>query len=350
MNEISPRITIEGVDVDYTDGTYDNPGQLSASTLSFTVPNTQGGMRKLWNKEVCLYLNKTDSTPLFRGWIKMVNMDFNQIEISAQDILGYMLLGGTSEKAKIALTETDNLDGLSAGAAIAKAVTMAKLENKLGTAIIGNTTPVVSSVRPPLRGTLALLDIIKTLLSQAIDTSGTLPRPNIARIIDNGSMSQIIIELESDLDSDPVVQVYDEKNNISDISILNKKVPTIVIVNGANGVKGTFIHDSAMEAFDRTYLEVTNKSLESPAKCKDFAQKLFRANLHVQYEYSMSSFVGAYLSENDVIRIQTANPKYSGNYRVVGKNISFSPTDYSVGIIINKKPPTLAEYIAESDS
>ena len=132
MNEISPRITIEGVDVDYTDGTYDNPGQLSASTLSFTVPNTQGGMRKLWNKEVCLYLNKTDSTPLFRGWIKMVNMDFNQIEISAQDILGYMLLGGTSEKAKIALTETDNLDGLSAGAAIAKAVTMAKLENKLG--------------------------------------------------------------------------------------------------------------------------------------------------------------------------------------------------------------------------
>ena len=350
MNEISPRITIDGVDVDYLDGSYDNPGQLSSATLTFKIPNTLGGMKKLWNKEVCLYLNKFDSAPLFRGWIKMTNMDFNEVEITAQDIVGYMLLGGSDEKAKIALTERDNLDGLSAGAAIAKAITLAKLNTKLGTDIIGNTTPVVSSVRPPLRGTLSILGIIKQLLSQAIDTSGTLPRPNIARIIDNGSMSQILIELESDLDSDPIVQVYDERTNIQDINIVNKKVPTIVVVNGQAGVKGTFTHDSAIAALDRTYLEVTNEALKSPAACKDFAQKLFRANLHVQYEYGMTTFVGAYLNENDVIRIETDNPKYSGNYRVVGKNISFSPSDYSVGIIINRKPPTLAEYIRESDN
>ena len=162
MNEISPRITIDGADVDYLDGAYSQPGNLGAATLTFNLPLTYGGLKKLWNKEVCLYLNKQDSTPLFRGWIKRTNVDFNQVEIFAQDIIGYMLLGGSTEKAKIALTKDDNLDGLSAGAAIAKAVTMAKLDSKLGTTMIGNTTPVVSSVRPPLRVTLSILDIITT--------------------------------------------------------------------------------------------------------------------------------------------------------------------------------------------
>ena len=350
MNEISPRITIDGADVDYLDGAYSQPGNLGAATLTFNLPLTYGGLKKLWNKEVCLYLNKQDSTPLFRGWIKRTNVDFNQVEIFAQDIIGYMLLGGSTEKAKIALTKDDNLDGLSAGAAIAKAVTMAKLDSKLGTTMIGNTTPVVSSVRPPLRGTLSILDIIKQLLSQAIDKSGTLPRPNIARIIDDGSMSQIIIELESDLDSDPIVHVYDERTNISDLNILNRKVPTIVVVNGANDVKGTFTHDTAIDAYDRTYLEVDNPSLKSPAECKNFAQELFRANLHVQYEYGLEVLEGAYLNENDVIRIQADDPKFTGNYRVIGKEVNFSPTDYSVGIMINRKPPTLAEYIASRDN
>ena len=350
MNEISPRITIDGADVDYIDGSYDNPGNLSAATLTFKLPLTYGGMKKLWNKEVCLYLNKQDSTPLFRGWIKRTNIDFNEVEIFAQDVIGFMLLGGSSEKAVIALTETDNLDGLSAGAAIIKAISKAQLTTKIGTDAIGNTSPVVSSVRPPFRGTLSVLDIIKAFLSKAIDKTGTLPRPNIARLVDDGSISQLVIELEADLDNDPVVHIYDERSNIVELNIINKKVPTIVVVNGKNGVKGTFVHDSAIAALDRTYLEATNESLESPAACKNFAQELFRANLHVQYEYGLQVLEGAYLNENDVIRIQTDNPKFSGNYRVIGKSVSFSPSDYSVGITINRKPPTLAEYISSRDN
>ena len=350
MNEISPRITIDGADVDYIDGAYDNPGNLSAATLTFKLPLTYGGMKKLWNKEVCLYLNKQDSTPLFRGWIKRTNIDFNEVEIFAQDVIGFMLLGGSSEKAVIALTEEDNFDGLSAGAAIIKAISKAQLTTKIGTDAIGNTSPVVSSVRPPFRGTLSVLDIIKAFLSKAIDKTGTLPRPNIARLIDDGSISQLVIELEADLDNDPVVHIYDERSNIVELNIINKKVPTIVVVNGKNGVKGTFVHDSAIAALDRTYLEATNESLESPAACKSFAQELFRANLHVQYEYGLQVLEGAYLNENDVIRIQTDNPKFSGNYRVIGKAVSFSPSDYTVGITINRKPPTLAEYISSRDN
>ena len=349
MKEITPEIRIEGRVVEYLEGNYQNTGGLTAATLQFKLPRQYDGFRKLWNKEVTFFLNEADK-PLFRGYIKRVKENFDSIEVFAQDIIGYIVKGGNPEKAKVALTDKDNIDGLSAANAIRKAVTMALLNTKIGTDIIGDTTPIVSSSRPPLRGTLSILDIIKQLVSRAVDDSGTVPRPNIVRVVDDGSSSQLVIELESDLDSAEIKHVFTEYDNITDLKIINKKVPTIVIVNGAGGVKGTFSHDTAIEAFDRNYLEVTNESLKSPAECKDFAQKLFRANLTTQYEYGIETFEGAYLSENDVIRVETEDQKFSGNYRVRGKKISFSPSSFSIGLNINRKPPTLAEYISQQDN
>ena len=188
------------------------------------------------------------------------------------------------------------------------------------------------------------------MISQAIDTSSTLPRPNIARIIENCSTSQLVIELEADVDSDPIVHTYTEHNNIVSLSINERRVPTVIVVKGKDGVSGTFTHDTALSALDRNYLEVENSSLLSPASCKDFAQKLFEANLKAQYEYGLEITEGGYLNENDVIRIETEDQRLSGNYRVIGKKVTFSPSSYSVGITINKKPPTLAEYIASRDN
>ena len=350
MNEITPEVRIEGVAVDYLEGQYQNTGGLTAATLQFKLPITYAGYKHLWNKEVEFYLKESDAKPIFRGYIKRLKEDFNTIEVFAQDVLGYMVKGGNPEKAKVALTDKDNIDGLSAANAIRKAISMALLNTKVGTDIIGDTTPIVSSSRPPLRGTLSILDIIKQMVSRAVDNSGTIPRPNIVKVVDDGSTSQLVIELESDLDSTEIKHVFSEYDNITDLKIINRKVPTIVIVNGADGVKGTFSHDTAVEAFDRNYLEVTNTALRSPAECKDFAQKLFRANLTTQYEYGIETFEGAYLSENDVIRVETEDQKFSGNYRVRGKKITFSPSSFSVGLNINRKPPTLAEYISQQDN
>ena len=95
---------------------------------------------------------------------------------------------------------------------------------------------------------------------------------------------------------------------------------------------------------------MNNVLKEGPAECKDFAALLFEANLKVQYEYSLKILDGAYLMENDVIKVITEDPEFGGNYRVMGKAISFSPSSFSLSLVINKKPPTLAEYISSRDS
>ena len=259
-----------------------------------------------------------------------------------------MLKGGEQTEAKLSLTNRENLDGLTAGGAIHELISKIKLDDKLKTDFIGDTSPTLKTTEP-FRGVLVALDIIKELLSRSVNTDGDLPRPNIGRIVDDGEYSQFIIELESLLTITPKY-VFTEKYNIKDIQITKKRIPTIIIVKGKNGTSGTFTHDGALTALDRTYLEVENKDMSSPADCKDFAAKLFEANLRLQYEYKIELLDGAYLEENDVIQINTEDPEFSGAFRIIGKSISFSPSSFSLAVMVNRKPPTLAEYISSRDN
>ena len=131
MIEITPRICIEGREVDFLEGSYSSNGGITSAEITFKLPLTYGGMKKLWNKEVTFYLNEFDSIPMFRGWIKRTNETFNDIEIMAMDAIGYMVKGGEQGEAKIVLDDRTNLDGLTAGAAIKKAINLANLDNKI---------------------------------------------------------------------------------------------------------------------------------------------------------------------------------------------------------------------------
>ena len=91
MAEILTRVFIDGREVDYIEGSYTHAGNLTAAEVNFKLPLTYGGMKKLWNKEVLLYLNESDGVPIFRGYIKRVKETFEELEIFAQDILGYMV-------------------------------------------------------------------------------------------------------------------------------------------------------------------------------------------------------------------------------------------------------------------
>lgn len=351
MKQIIPKVTIEGREVDFIRVNYAQPGILSAATLQFTIPLTVAGTESLWNKEVTFYVSKSDSKPIFRGWINRTKKDFNKVNIFAEDAFGYMLKGGDTTLAEVVLDDRENVDGLTGGAAIIKLLQMSELTEKVGTDFIGDTSPVVGSVqKEPIRGTLKVLDVIKQLLAKPINLSDQdLPRPNIAKLIDDGSKSQLVIELESTLTNDQVKYVYTPQNNITTLNIIDRKVPTVVIVEGAGGVKGTFKHNGAIAALDRTFLKVTNNNLDSPAACKEFAARLYQANVANRYQYNLGATEGFYLMENDVIRVETDDKDFSGNYRIVGKSIIFG-NGLQLTLTINKKPPTLAEYISSRDN
>ena len=101
-----------------------------------------------------------------------------------------------------------------------------------------------------------------------------------------------------------------------------------------------------MAAFGEHFFNVQNSELKSKAACMDFAQRLFAANLKAKYEYTLQTFEGAYLEENDVIRIIDDSTEVNGIFRIIGKTIKFGAGEYSVQLTINKQPPILSQFLS----
>ena len=108
MTQIIPKITIEGREVDFIQAKYAQPGILSAASLSFNLPLGVAGTENLWNKEVTLYVDKGDSKPIFRGWINRTKKDSHEVQVIAEDGIGYMIKGGDTTLSIVVLDDKQN--------------------------------------------------------------------------------------------------------------------------------------------------------------------------------------------------------------------------------------------------
>jgi hypothetical protein len=335
----TPSIYIEGKSIEFLDATLHNRGFNTANELKFTIPGKGISFRKFWNKEVTVFINSKDASPIFRGRI-IDNKIIDNIGMSFTAVNGFGFLTG-HQKATVTLDDFKNVDGLSPGGTITKLISLANLSDVIGTDFIGDTTPIVQV--KPLRGSVVILDVIKTILKEVANTSATLSRENYMRVFDDGTKTQLKFEVMADLDTSESVKTYSYDNLLS-FKINNRKIPTTVTVEG-NKCRATYRHSSAAESYGENFLNVKNKLLESRAECMDFARKVFDINIQNQYEYQISSSEGAYLNEGDVIEIISDDVDISGNFRIIGKRIDFGSNKFSLNLSINKSPPILSQFL-----
>lgn len=343
MREVSSRILIDGRSVEFTNGQYNKSGGNTATVLTFSIVGDDTSFRKYWNKEVIFYLNEQESYPFFRG--RVINTTIRgeyKTEVTAVDALG--LLTG-HDTAYVSLDDNNNVDGLTIAGALKKFIEIANLDEIIGTDYLRDTTPV-TRMKPPLRGRVEILSSIVGALGRVDNiTTDNLPRHNLIRVLDDGDKAQLAIEVAADAEVTTPVKHFDYKNNIIKFKVDNRKIPTHISVSG-DGVSIEWTHTSATAAFGHNQLSVANDSLKSRAACQDYAQQVFLANLRAKYEYTLSTYEGAYLDENDVVSIRDDKTEVDGNFRVIGKSISFGPTKYQVSLSINRRPPLLAEFLA----
>jgi len=341
MPAISPEIYIDGQLTDFTAGNLNKSGQTTAGILSFTIPGDDVSFRKLWNKEVTFYLNKDDSYPMFRGYV--INTQLNEntnVRIRATDALGFLT---GRDRARVTLDDSNNIDGYTIGGALKRMIEMAHI-TKIGTDFLGDTNPITMIERK--RGSVFILDVINENINKVINTdSPEFPLNNFLGVKDDGEKSQLYFAVEKNIETADPVTLFDY-NNIISFNVQNRDIPTIITVQGENNNNVTFKHDSAMVAFGEHFLNVDNKNLTSKAACLDFAQELFLENLKAKYEYTLETFEGAYLEENDVIRIVDDSTEVNGLFRIIGKSIQFGVNSYSLSLTINKQPPIISQFLA----
>ncbi len=156
----SSRIFIDGKQVDYINGTLVKDGGNTASRLNFVIPGENSSMRKYWGKEVTFFLDESDASPMFRGFIENLEIEGNQsIAVRALDVLGYLT---GLDRASITLDDSNNLDGSTIGGALIDMIQMANL-TEVGVDYIGDTNPIQRM--PKTRGTVFILDTITAALN-----------------------------------------------------------------------------------------------------------------------------------------------------------------------------------------
>tara|TARA_R110002020_G_scaffold203779_4_gene407565 strand:+ start:659 stop:1678 length:1020 start_codon:yes stop_codon:yes gene_type:complete len=333
----SSRIFIDGEQVDYLSGTLTKEGGNTASRLNFTLPGKDVSLRKYWGKEVTFFLDKSDAYPMFRGFIENLELlDNSSLSCRALDAMGYLT---GLDRSAVTLDEFNNVDGATIGGALKEMISMANLSN-VGTDFIGDTDPITRIGR--LRGKLHILDTITQQLSNIYNTNHLR---NFLKVIDDGTQGQLVINTEVNAENETSIHTFSYDDNMINFNVQDRKIPTIITVEGGNDARITFKHNSAMEAFGENSFSVTNNDLTSRADCYDFAQEIFLANLKAKYEYSLSSVNGYYLEENDVVRIIDDSSLVNGKFRIIGKTIQFGNGQLSLDLTINKQPPLLSRFL-----
>ena len=335
----TPKLLIDSQIIEFVECNLKSRGNNTAAQLTFTVTQPQLSYRKYWNKDVLLFFDVSDATPIFRG--KVVNTDIVDnigLRFTAVDNFGFLT---GHDKAKVMLTDESNVDGLSGGSAIKKLIQLANLTDVVGTDYIGDTSPIINPVK--IRGDVIVLDAIKDILKQVVSYNTTVTRENYVRRFDDGSKVQLRIDLVADLDNATPVKVY-SYDNIIGFKVNNRKIPTIINVKGKKHL-GTFKNDSYISAYGENPLSVDNKHLKSKAECVEFGAKIFEANKKNQYEYTFETADGVYLTEGDVVEIISDDVDVSGNFRIIGKSLSLGSNDYKLQLTINKQPPILSQFL-----
>jgi hypothetical protein len=341
MQEITSKVLIEGKSVDFVSAHLKQSGGLSAAQLTVSIPGVGTSYRKYWGKEIVAYLNQEDTYPFFRGYVMDATIENEYaIRLVALDALGWLT---GHQKATVHIRNNNNIDGLTIGGALKKLIGMANLDDKVGTDYIGDTSPKVSA-RNNVRGDLVILDWLKKSIKESIDTTEDIPLENTLIVRDDGTKGQLNLELLSSVDTiEPSYNFYEY--NLLGYTVKARKMPTTIVVKGNNGVVGKYRNQSAAKAYGENFKNVSNNNLLSPAACVDFGRLVFFANVENQYEISITTYEGAYLLPNDVIRLNIEDADVSGNYRVVGKDVYFGPDKFEVKLNINQRPPILADFL-----
>ena len=338
----SSRVCIDNQEVDFINGSLTKDGGNTASRFNVVIPGKNSSLRKYWGKEVTFFLDKSDAYPMFRGFIENVELDDNAaISVRALDALGYLT---GIDRAAVTLDENNNVDGMTIGGALKTMIEMADLDGKVKTDFLGDTEPIQSVGK--IRGRVFILDTITGLLNTVYSrTNEEYPRKNFLKVIDDGTNGQLIFDVEADAENDQPIFLFSYEDNMVTFNVQNRKIPTIITVEGGNDARIIYKHQSAIEAFGDHSLSVSNPTLTSRAACYDFAQDIFLANLKAKYEYTLSSINGYYLEENNVVRIVDDDTLVDGKFRIIGKTINFGSNTLSLELRINQQPPLLSRFL-----
>jgi len=315
----------------------------SLNTMSVTVSQPDLDSFKLFNRPIQFYLNcgANDGVPIFRGFIKDYNTGSKNVTIKALDPRCFMT---GSQGIPIDITETDNYDGFTVAQFLQAYIT--DYINVNDTVIGLNALKDIE--KPPLmksvRGTINdVYGTIRGIIDEEIDDSDlTNIKKYYVDMIDDGLYSNITFYTEQNLDDNSYPSLtlkYDD--GLVDYKYKRRAPPTSIIVSGTGGneeeggvpVVGSFNYGNS--PMGRVGKAISGK-YNSVADAQQAGVVDLLQNYDVIDELTVISNKGYYIGLGSIVSLQVPEVEISKNFRLVGKDISFTKNSMQLTLKLSK--------------
>tara|TARA_Y100000593_G_scaffold94183_1_gene192076 strand:+ start:2478 stop:3542 length:1065 start_codon:yes stop_codon:yes gene_type:complete len=326
------------------------PGTSKINSARFTLNDSDFQESKFINKEVKIFLNygTSDNVPIFRGFIRQFTPSDKNIKITAYD--GRTFIQG-KESQTISLTDFSNYDGYTVAQYLSEIIQdKVNLNDKtyIGLSMLNDVSPPV--LMKGVRGdnqapyNLAVKQLKDSLDKESIN-DGKVFSYNID-MIDDGVTSNIVINKDKSLDSEPSVY-FAYLDGIEKYNHKFRTVPSFVTAKTKDGksvsyqdgnlpvgiigstIKGNF--EDTASATEAAFFETVKKNTASTE---------ITLTVNKAFDIALGS----------IVKINVPEEELSMNtHRVISKSISYSTTKGTTcNLKLNREPVLVSDYVNNS--
>lgn len=335
--------------------TFSGSNQINSLDVNIQNPDLQNDA--LYNKPVELYLNNgsMDSLPIFRGFIKSLSPNENQLRISAKDIR--CLLSG-NDGLKVTLTDTNNYDGFTLAQFLHSV-----LEEERGAVKKTSDDPDLWFVKtdnlkdtnPPVfmtgvRGdNMVVYELLTNKITEALDTETDFMNPleHFIDIYEDSNYSNITFVKDKPHKSHDFFEMgmhatprytFSYSDGLLSYSYTRRLPPNTVHYKG-----GVFRYTNRPQGT----ISTTVQNKESPAETRNIALQNILLNSQQTDEITVKVTKAFDVALGDVIFLDIDEEDIGGKHRVQGKTINFGDQTTCV-LKLGKKPIKISNYIRKN--
>ena len=322
-------------------------GGSSLITMSVSISNPDYNNFNLFNKPISFYLNQgtNDSIPIFRGFIKDVNAQSDQVSIKALDARCFLT---GKEGIPISITDKNNYDGFTVVQFLQSYIMdyINKDETIIGLSALKDidNPPLMNGVR-----VINTTDVYGIVKKQILAFNNDADLNNIKKcyidMIDDGLYNNITIYADKDIEGAYPSLILTFNDGLLDYTYKKRSPSSSIIVTGQTGAIGTF-------TYGNTPLGKLGKTLRGEYESNAEAQQAGIIDILQNYDsidtLKVNCSKGYYINLGDIVQLQVPELEISRNFRLSGKKITMSGSKVSLSLDLAKPKVKVGMYIQET--
>lgn len=316
------------------------PGNNQISSLKLVIDDPEYQDDRLFNQKIRFFLGEggAEAKPIFEGYVKEFSPSDTSISITAYD--ARIFLSGEGAEP-VVITDKDNYDGYTAVQFITDIIT--KTLNTTDTIIdisaLSDTDPPVTLTGYRTEGKSAY-EIFLQFIKKAINDD--TPKEPLEWFVSMEG-NKLIVGQKRSIDEGHRSFILSYMDGLQSLSY-NKRIPANRGIATAKSSRGLF-------QYGNSPMGKVGKLISPPAGMVDNAELSNYARIQIMKEWKESKEITARVSRcfdigiENMIYLSVPEKEVRGNHRVTSKNIRVQGSSVSCTLGLDKRSPTMGDYV-----